>query len=97
MKKKLFIATCFIAICSSFLAYKIDQKSIQKKLSILANANIEALGQIESGGATTGVKCYSTYNSCWFWNCEKIWRCSINQCYESSVTINQMRELVIKS
>jgi hypothetical protein len=32
-----------------------------------------------------GIKCYSTYSNCYFWNCVNIWRCQPGgSCYSVS-------------
>lgn len=50
------------------------------KFSKLVLHNAEALCNPESGASTSKVICYNTYNSCWFWDCEHIWRCSTLGC-----------------
>jgi hypothetical protein len=35
-----------------------------------------------------GVQCYSTYDSCWFWNCTQIYRCAPGgSCYSVSADV----------
>lgn len=77
--KKLLLFVLMISCISFFL---IKGKTYKKGNKQLILANIEALAQTESGALTSSVICYNTYSSCWFWNCEHIWRCSANECYD---------------
>ena len=82
---KRFFLLCFVllAVCVCFKAYNLrSQESKDYVLEGLIVSNLEALAGGESGTVTGEIDCYNTYNSCWFWNCEQIWRCSGIDCYD---------------
>lgn len=78
--KNSFLTTLFVCIVILSTCYSVF--SNKKPVPDLLLSNLEALANSESGTSTGSVTCYSTYNSCWFWNCEHIWRCSGNECYD---------------
>ena len=85
MRKNVFgvLSGVLIIVCTfSFFNIRNKQDGKKELLNSLFLANVEALAGNESGAVTGEVKCYDTYNSCWFWNCEHIWRCDANDCYD---------------
>ena len=80
MKRNLLFVACSatIIIGSLFVLNTNNEDSFRK----LKLNNLEALSVPESGASSRQVTCYNNYSTCWFWNCEKIWRCSTVECYE---------------
>ena len=72
MKKSVLFFAFFLFAVAIGLGIYSSQST--KMSSNFVSLNIEALAD-NHGGNADHVKCFNVYNTCWFWNCSKIYRC----------------------
>ncbi len=82
MKKIISVISFALFVGVLFINLDFENQDIKlKNIIVLANAQAE-------GGSSTQWECYSTYTSCWFWNCINIYRCG-NPCESVSANYSE--------
>ena len=81
MKKTKTLFSIAIFACITAIGYTTYDDTTMNDAEILMLTNIEALALNEDQSGT--YKCASAYNTCWWFNCSKIYRCG-NPCTDQS-------------